>query len=195
MNRQIRTKLDHHLRESSENARDTAIKERDGKYKEKGKLNAENRNTTEHNFIVGDHVLLKQKKRNKWSTAYEPAFYIVTRTDRLSIAARRITDGREAYRDASQFKIANALIQDNASEERANQEEEPTSEDWREKILLNANRQSVQEEIITSREEINTSKEKIITSTAENSSSDKPAAVTRPRCDQRRPDYLKDYVT
>ena len=43
------------------------------------------------------------------------------------------------YRDASQFKIANALIQDNASEERDDREGEPTTEDWREKILLNAN--------------------------------------------------------
>ncbi|XP_078350665.1 uncharacterized protein LOC144635430 [Oculina patagonica] len=188
MNRQVRTKLDHQMRESSENARDTAINERDEKYKEKHKQNAENRNIKEHNFIVGDHVLLKQKKRNKWSTAYEPAFYIVTRTDGSSIAARRIMDGREVYRDASQFKIANALTQDNASEERDDQEKEPTSEDWREKILLNANPQSVHEETITSREEI-------ITSTAETSSSDKPPAVTRPRRDRRRPDYLKDYVT
>ena len=88
MNRQVRTKLDHEMRESSENARDTAINKRDEKYKEKCKQNAENRNTKEHNFIVGDHVLLKQKKRNKWSTAYEPAFYIVTRTDGSSFAAR-----------------------------------------------------------------------------------------------------------
>ena len=78
MNRQVRTKSDHQARESSENARDTAINERDERYKEKLKQNAENRNTKEHNFIVGDHVLLKQKKRNKWSTAYEPAFYTVT---------------------------------------------------------------------------------------------------------------------
>ena len=92
MNRQVRTKLDHQTRESSENARDTAINERDERYKEKLKQNAENRNTKAHNFIVGDHVLLKQKKRNKWSTAYEPAFYTVIRTDGSSIAARRITD-------------------------------------------------------------------------------------------------------
>ena len=192
MNRQVRTKLDHQTRESSENARDTAINERDERYKEKLKQYAENRNTKAHNFIVGDHVLLKQKKKNKWSTAYEPAFYTVIRTDGSSIAARRITDGREVYRDASQFKIANALIQDNTSEERDDREEEPTSEDWREKILLNANPKSVQEEIITNTEEV-----------VETSSSDKmenkppelPAASSRPRRDRRRPDYLKDYVT
>ena len=93
--------------------------------------------------------MLKQKKKNKWSTAYEPAFYTVIPTDGSSIAARRTTDGREVYQDASQFKNANALIQDNTSEEREDREE-PTSKEWREKILLNDNSKSVQEEINTS---------------------------------------------
>ena len=77
MNRQVGTKLDHQARESSENACDTGIIERDERYKGKLKQNAENRNNKVHNFIVGDHVLMKQKKRNKWSTAYKPAFYTV----------------------------------------------------------------------------------------------------------------------
>lgn len=45
--------------------------------------------------------------------AYEPAFYIVTQTDRLHIAAQIITYGREVYEDTSQFKTANMSIQDN----------------------------------------------------------------------------------
>ena len=91
--------------------------------------------------------------------------------------------------------MANALIhgQDNTSEESEDREEETTSENWREKMLLNANPQSIQQEIITSTEE-----------TAETSSSDKmeqnkppeiPAAITRPKRDRRQPSYLKDYVT
>jgi len=145
-----------------------------------------------HNLIVGENVLLKQKKRNKWSTAYEPAFYTVIQTDGSSIAARRITDGREVYRYASQFKITKAFIQDNTSEERDDREGEPTTEDWREKILLNASPPSVQEEIITITEEVvETSSSK----TKQNKLSELPAAVTRPRRDRRRPDYLKDYIT
>lgn len=184
MNRQVRTKLHHQTRESSD------INEMGERYKEKIKQDAENRNIKEHNFIVGDHVLLKLKKSYKWSTAYEPAFYIVTRTDGSSIVARRITDGREVYRDASQFKLANALIQDNTSEERDDREEEPTSEDWRKKTLLNANPQSVQEEIITN------TKETAETSSSDNMEQNKPseipAAVTTPKHDRRRPDYLKN---
>jgi len=97
------------------------------------------------------------------------------------------------YRDASQFKIANTLIQDNASEERDDREGEPTTEHWREKILLNANPQSVQEEIITNTEEM------VETSSSDKTEQNKPtessAAAARPKRDRRRPDYLKDYVT
>ena len=191
MNRQVRTRLDHQAKESSENGCHTAINERDDRYKEKLKQNAENRNTKVHNFIVGDHVLLKQKKRSKWSTACEPAFYPVIRTDGSSIAVRRIADGREMFSDAS--KIGNALIRDNTSEERSDLEEDPTSEDWREKMLLNANPQLVQEEIITK------TKEMVETNSNDKMEQNKPpevlAAVTRPRHDRRRPDYLQDYVT
>ena len=96
------------------------------------------------------------------------------------------------YRDARQFKIANALIQDNTSEERDDREEEPTSEDWREKTFLNANPRSVQKEIITSIEEVvkTNSSDKM-----ESKPPELPAAASRPRRDRRRPDYLKDYVT
>ena len=33
-----------------------------------------------HNFAVGDHVLLRQRKVNKWSTLYEPVFYTVKKS-------------------------------------------------------------------------------------------------------------------
>ena len=88
MNRPVRIKLDYQTGESNkESARDTAINRRDAEYKNKIKQNAQNKNTKEHNLIAGDHVPLKRRKANKWSTALEPAFYIVTRVDRSSIAA------------------------------------------------------------------------------------------------------------
>ena len=61
-------------------------------------FNSHRRHTKEHNFIIGDHVLLKQKKTNKWSTVYEPAFYIITRVDGSSIAARS-RGGSRGYRE------------------------------------------------------------------------------------------------
>ena len=118
MNRQVRTKLDYQTTEDSvNNIRDTIINRRDAEYKDKIKVNAQNKNTKEHNFITGDHVLLKRRKTNKWSTAFEPSVYIVTRVDGSSIVARGITDGRNVYRDSSQFKLANALIGDDPDQE------------------------------------------------------------------------------
>ena len=45
------------------------------------------RNIKEHNFNIENHVLLRQEKKNKRSTAYEPAFHVVTRVDGSSIPA------------------------------------------------------------------------------------------------------------
>ena len=132
MNRKVRTKQDYQTTEDRvESTRDTFINRRDAEYKEKIKVNAQNKNTKEHNFVTGDHVLLKRRKRNKWSTAFEPAFYIVTRVDGSSLAARRITDGRNVYRDSSQFKLANALIGDDSDQEIRGQGTELNHADWR----------------------------------------------------------------
>lgn len=98
MNRPVRTKLDHQTKAiNDKDARDAIINRKDDKYKERIKRNATNRNTQEHNFRIGDHVLLKQGKKNKLSTAYEQTFYIVTCIDGSSIAARKISDQREVY--------------------------------------------------------------------------------------------------
>ena len=132
MNRQVRTTLDHTNPKEEKTKRDRKMDEKDKEYKEKLKMQKENRNTSEHKLVVGDYVLLKQSKRNKWTTAFEPAFYIVYRIDGSSIAARRISDGREIYRDASQFKLANNVVQ-NVNERSDDQTEQ--GDDWREKIL------------------------------------------------------------
>ena len=66
---------------------------------------------------MGGHVLLRQRKRNKWSSPYEPVFYTVIEIRGSAITPRRITDGREVQRYASQFKLVNVLMyQENADE-------------------------------------------------------------------------------
>ena len=158
MNRQVRTKLDYQTTEDNvNNIHDTIINRRDAEYKDKIKVNAQNKNTKEHNFITGDHVLLKRRKTNKWSTAFEPAFYIVTRVDGSSIVARRITDGRNVYRDSSQFKLANALIGDDSDQEIRGQGTELNHADCRQGILMNAGSHAEAEET-TSRPELKAEK-------------------------------------
>ena len=78
MNRQIRTKLDYTRRDPViRNEKENNIKERDKINKMKIKNYAENKNTGVHTFIIGDYVLLEQKKINKWMNPYEPEIYIV----------------------------------------------------------------------------------------------------------------------
>ena len=164
MNRQVRTKLDHQTRESNhENARNTAVNKRDEEYKQKIKQNAQNKNTKQHDFIIGDHVLLKQKETNKWSTAFEPAFYTITQINGLGIAARRTTDGRDVCRDASQFKLANALIENDLEEEIVDKGGESDLEEWKQQILQNANPLSDPEETVACSypEEITPNKDQI----------------------------------
>ena len=106
MNRTIRTKLDYVSRMNGQTKNEKLINERDKLYKDKIKQNAENKDTKEHNFSVGDHVFLEQAKRNKWSSAYEKDVYIIYRIDGSTISARRKRDGKEVSRDSSHFRLA-----------------------------------------------------------------------------------------
>ena len=112
MNRVVRTKLDYKDIQKKNMKQEVGINENYEHYKRQCEKKSRNRNTKEHNFVLGDYVLLKQTmKRNKWSTAYEPAFYVVYRIDESSISVRRTTDGREVCSDSSHFKLANSVVE------------------------------------------------------------------------------------
>ena len=104
----IRTKLGYKIpkRESDSVSKDEKMNGNDAKYKEKIKTQRENRNTTRNKLLLGDYVLVKKQKKNKWSTPYEPIFYIVSDIQGSKITARRTTDGRTVCRDASHFKFS-----------------------------------------------------------------------------------------
>jgi hypothetical protein len=96
-----------------------------------------NSNVKEHNYVLGDYVLVKQTKRNKWTTAYEPAFYrIIYRIEVSTISARRITDGRETRRDASHFKLTNSVVQNLEDENLDRPCASTEEEDWRTRKIL-----------------------------------------------------------
>lgn len=40
----------------------------------------------EHNFVGGADVMLRRRKRNKWSTPYKPVFYTVIKISGLQMA-------------------------------------------------------------------------------------------------------------
>ena len=65
----VRTKLDHIQPKVQRSEKDDIIDERDEVYKQKIIQNREGRNTGQGRLLLGDNVLVKQEKRNKWSNA------------------------------------------------------------------------------------------------------------------------------
>ena len=90
----VRMKLDYIEPEQQRDEKDDIIDHRDAKYKQKMKQQREGRKTRENNLLLGDYVLLKQPRKNKWSTPYEPVFYVVCRISGSQVTARRVTDGQ-----------------------------------------------------------------------------------------------------
>ena len=74
------------------------------------KKQREGKQTRKTVLLLGDYVLVKQPKKNKWTAPYEPVFYVVQGIRGSQITARRITDGRTVCWDASQFKVANSVM-------------------------------------------------------------------------------------
>ena len=54
--------------------------------------------------MMGETVLVRQEKRNKLSTPFEPIPYHVTRIKGSMITAQRTTDNRTVTRNSSFFK-------------------------------------------------------------------------------------------
>ena len=112
MLRIVRTKLNYESRISYEPKNEKQVNEHDKQYKEKVNQNAENKNTKEHTFHIGDQVFLEQLKANKWSAAYERDIYIVYKIKGSTIYARRKRDERFS-RDSSKFRLAKVSQQQN----------------------------------------------------------------------------------
>ena len=62
------------------------------------------RNTVNHNISTGDIVLVRQRRRNKFGTSFEPIPYIVERVKGAMITAKRTTDQRRITRNSSHYK-------------------------------------------------------------------------------------------
>ena len=160
--------------------------------------------TRQNNLLLGDYVVVKQPRKNKWSTLYEPVFYVVCSILGSQITARRVTDGRTVCRDASQFKLANAVI--NTTDEPEKNEEVQTPQAVPDletpekgtppsappdppdtKANVEKPMEPLSAEIIPEQE---TEPEQ---EGEHNQPADRPA-VMRPRRESRQPSYLKDYM-
>ena len=125
--RPIRTRLDREPgQETAQGEEDKKITEQGKEYKKR--MTQLKRNVKKHIFALKDYVLLKQKKSNKWTKAIEPAFYTITKIEGSSNTIKRIKDGRELCRDASQLKLENLLVgTDEHSTQPADKEDEEST--------------------------------------------------------------------
>lgn len=106
----IRMRFDYIEPNKKKSEEDEQMNKNDARYKEKMKVQRENSRTKEKKLLLGDYVLIRQEKKNKWSTPCEPIFYTVCDIQRSKITARRTTDGRTVSQDASYFKLVNTFI-------------------------------------------------------------------------------------
>ena len=106
MKRNVRTKLDFKSFSGNRdiNQMERNITKSDKDYKKNWSKYHRHPVCKEHEFKVGDKVLLKKRKINKWSSAHEKEHYVIVGIQGSSIKARRNSDGRTVRRDASKFK-------------------------------------------------------------------------------------------
>ena len=101
MNRCVRIKLPVVLPDQSR----PEVITNDQKAKEKMKEYADHtRNTVNHNISTGDIVLVRQRRRNKFITPFEPIPYIVEKVHGTMITAKRTTDQKRITRNSSHYK-------------------------------------------------------------------------------------------
>ena len=191
--RSIRTKLDYVEPRRKPDSIDNAINVNDKKYKKTMKERRENRNTRESKLILGDYVLVKQMKKNKLTTPYEPIFYIVTDINGSQITARRATDDRIVCRDASHFKLCNSVI-NTADETAADQAPEPlmrepthphNTQRMDDGPVKEADDQPAADVTIPEPPEMTVTGEKVPTT---------PVTTNRPRRTRHRPERFRDHI-
>ncbi len=104
MNRRVRTKIPERIPIQSR----PDVSTNDEKAKRKMKQYADkSRKVESHDLQKGDTVLVKQKKKNKFSSVYEPNPYVVEKIKGSMITAVRETDGRSITRNNSHYKRVN----------------------------------------------------------------------------------------
>ena len=101
--RQVRSRLP----ENSRRYNDDAVREYDRMKKEKMKKNAD-RNTKDRVINVDDWVLVRQQKKNKYSTPFSPTPYKVIQKKGTMFTVKNPSNGHVITRNISFFKVLSA---------------------------------------------------------------------------------------
>ena len=104
-NRLIETKLPQ-LKTENKSEKEVAVQEKDKKAKEKMKIYADKKRRAQSSEIkVGDMVLMKQRKHNKFSTRFDPVPFRVERRQGTMVTVTR--NGKYVTRNTSLLKKVN----------------------------------------------------------------------------------------
>ena len=99
-----------------------AVKEFDAKSKSNASKNANKREKAkDHNFQVGDTLFMLQNRMNKWMSRFSSELYTVIEI-KGSMVTVKGKDGRQFSRDASKFKKATVLNEEESESEREEEE-------------------------------------------------------------------------
>ena len=91
------------------------VEERDKNAKLKMKENADKRRAKDSDLNIGDTVLVRQRKQNKFSTRFDPnPFQVVRKKDTMITAYR---NGKYITRNISQFKVIDSAFQESDQED------------------------------------------------------------------------------
>ena len=107
--------------------KDSIVRSQDEQAKSKMKQYADaKRKATDTLIQVGDTVLLRQKKQNKFSTKFDPSPFKVTRKRGTMVTALR--NGKYVTRNASLFKRVNLRFSEGEEEESDEDEDDSSTE-------------------------------------------------------------------
>ena len=105
MKKNVRTKLDYDSISRNYHKMEREITNRDKEYKQKWDNQHRHPKVEKHKFKIGDRILLKKRKQNKWSSAFEKEPYSIIGISGSTIETKRKSDGRTMQRDVSKFKL------------------------------------------------------------------------------------------
>ena len=157
----------------------------DQKAKERMKGYADKvRNASHHNIASGDTVLVRQQRRNKFSTPFEPIPYIVERVKGTMIMAKRTIDQRRITRNSSHYKKVGK------APDFVQMEQTDDSESWNFEADVGNASSGTEENIHISETEQRVEGE---SSPNQSQLEDHPPTLRRSRRSRRKPAWMVDY--
>ncbi len=106
MNRRVRTNTPERI-QSIQSRTDVSTNDEKAKRKMKEYYADKSRKVESHNLQKGDTVLVKQRKKNKFSCVYEPTPYVLEKVKGSMVTAVREADCRSITRNNSHNKHVN----------------------------------------------------------------------------------------